>query len=79
MLVCMVSHVQPFVIPWIAARLAPLSMEFSRQAYWSGLPFPTTRNLPNPGIEPLSLCFWHGQAGSLPLNRLGKPFLDMVG
>ena len=41
--------------PWTTvARQAPLSMEFSRQEYWSGLPFPSPRDLPNPGIEPRS-------------------------
>ena len=38
--------------PWTVAYKAPLSMEFSRQEYWSGLPFPSPRDLPNPGIEP---------------------------
>ena len=41
--------------PWITALQAPLSMEFSRQEYWSGLPFPTLRDLPNPRIKPVSL------------------------
>ena len=54
MLVCMVSHVQLFVTPWIAARLAPLSMEFSRQEYWKGWPFTSPGTLPNPGIKPVS-------------------------
>ena len=40
------------VTPWAAARQAPLSKEFSRQEYWSGLPFPPPGYLPNPGIEP---------------------------
>ena len=40
-----------FVTPWTVALQAPLSMEFSRQEYWSGLPFPSTRALPDPGIE----------------------------
>ena len=39
---------------WTVAHRAPLSMEFSRQEYWSGLPFPSPRDLPNPGIEPVS-------------------------
>ena len=39
----------------IVAHQAPLSMEFSRQEYWSGLSFPTSGDLPNPGIEPMSL------------------------
>ena len=40
--------------PWIVARQAPLSMEFSRQEYWSGMPFPSPGNLPDPGIELVS-------------------------
>ena len=40
------------VTPWIASRQAPLSMGFSRQEYWSGLPFPSPGDLPDPGIEP---------------------------
>ena len=47
----LISHVQLFVTPWTVAHQAPLSMEFSRQEYWSGLPFPS-EDLPNPGIEP---------------------------
>ena len=41
--------------PWTAARQAPLPMEFSRQEYWSGLPFPSLRGLPDPGIKTESL------------------------
>ena len=44
-----------FVTPWTAARQAPLSMEFHRQEYWGGLPFPTPGDLPNSGIEAMSL------------------------
>ena len=40
--------------PWTTARQSPLSMEFSRQEYWSGFPFLSTGHLPNPGIEPMS-------------------------
>ena len=40
---------------WTVARQAPLSMGFSKQEYWSGLPFPPPGNLPDPGIEPTSL------------------------
>ena len=50
----LVSRVQPFVTPWTVAYQAPLSMGFSRQEYWSGLPFPSPGDLPNPGIEPRS-------------------------
>ena len=40
--------------PWTVARQAPLSMDFFRQEYWSGLPFPSPRDLLNPGIQPIS-------------------------
>ena len=46
------SRVWLFVTPWTVAYHAPLSMGFSRQEYWSGLPFPSSEDLPNPGIEP---------------------------
>ena len=46
------SRVQLFAIPWIVAYQAPLSMGFSRQEYWSELPFPSPGDLPNPGIKP---------------------------
>ena len=48
------SRIRLFVTPWIVAYQAPLSMGFSRQEYWSGLPFPSPGNLPHPGIEPRS-------------------------
>ena len=48
--VCMLSHVQLFATPWTVAYQAPLSMEFSKQEYWSRLPFPTPGDLPNPEI-----------------------------
>ena len=48
------SWIRLFVTPWALARQAPLSTEFSRQEYWSGLPFPTPGYLPNKGIEPVS-------------------------
>ena len=49
------SHVPLFATPWTIARQAPLSMGFSRQEYWSGLPCPPPRDLPDPGIAPTSL------------------------
>ena len=54
--VCVRSHsrVQLFVTPRTVAHQGPLSVEFSRQGYWNGLPFPPSGNLPNPGIEPES-------------------------
>ena len=64
------SYVLLFVIPWTAACPTPLSMEFSRQEYWSGLPFPSPRDLPDPGIKLGSPPL---QADSLPTDPLGKP------
>ena len=46
------SHIRLFVTPWTVAYQAPPSMGFSRQEHWSGLPFPSPGDLPNPGIEP---------------------------
>ena len=57
------SHVRLFVTPWTVAHHVPLSMEFSRQEYWSGLLFPSPGDLPDPGIEPESLALW---ADALP-------------
>ena len=48
------SRVRLFATPWSVAHHAPLSVEFSRQEYWGGLPFPSPEDLPNPGIEPRS-------------------------
>ena len=48
------SRIRLFVILWTVARQAPLSMGFSRQEYWSGLPLPTPEDLPDPGIKPAS-------------------------
>ena len=48
------SRVQLFATPWTVACQAPLSMGFSRQEYWSGLPFPSPGDLPDPGIKPAS-------------------------
>ena len=64
------SGVWPIVTPWTVAHQAALSMEFSRQEYWSGLPFPTAGDLPDPGIKPGSPAL---QADSLPLELPGKP------
>ena len=56
MCIQLLSRVHLFVTPWPVAHQAPLSMEFPRQEYWSGLPFPTPGDLPNPGVEPVSLA-----------------------
>ena len=52
---------------------ASLSMEFPRQEYWNGLPFPPPGDLPNQGSNPHLLLLLHWQAGSLPLHHLGGP------
>ena len=59
--------------PWTAAHQAPLSMVFSRQEYWSGLPRPPPGDLPHPGIEPRSPASFASQADSLPLSDQGSP------
>ena len=64
------SHGQLFATPWAVAHHAPLSMEFSRQEYWSGLPSPSQGDLPNPGIEPRSPVL---QADALLPEPSGKP------
>ena len=50
------NHVPLFVTPWAVAHKDPLYMRFSRQEYWSGVPFPPPEDLPDPGIEPTSLA-----------------------
>ena len=69
------GSVRPFVTPWTVAYQAPLSMGFSRQEYWSGLPFPSPGSRPNPGIKPRSPAF---QANALPSEPSGKPFVTVV-
>ena len=72
-LVCLVAKsCLTLVTPWTVARQAPLSMGFSRQAYWSGLPFPSPGDLPDPGIEPRSPAL---QADSLPTEYLREALL----
>ena len=51
---CLLSHVRFFAAPWTVACQGPLSMGFSRQEYWSGLPFPPPWDLPGPGTEATS-------------------------
>ena len=54
--VCVLGRVQFFATPWTVTHQALLSMEFSRQEYWSGFPLPTPGTLPHPGIKPTSLA-----------------------
>ena len=63
------SLVQLFMTPWTVAHQAPLSMGFSRQEYWSGLPCPPPGDLPNPGIEPTSPVL---QVNALLLSHQGN-------
>ena len=66
----LLSHVRLFVTPWTVAHQAPPSMEFSRQEYCSGLPFPSPGDLPDPGIEPGSPAL---QAHALPSEPPKNP------
>ena len=78
--VCMLScfsHLQLCANLQTVAHQTPLSMGFSRQEYWSGFPFPSPRDLLNPGIKTASY-FLHWQACSLPLAPLGSPFLSLA-
>ena len=67
------SRVRLFATPWTVAYQAPLSMGFSSQEYWSGLPCPSPRDLPNPGIEPRSPT---SQTDTLPSEPPGKSTLS---
>ena len=69
------SHVRLFATPWTVACQTPPSMGFSRQEYWSGLPFPSPGDLPDPGMEPGSPAL---QAGSLLSEPAGKPCLQFM-
>ena len=79
MCVLFLSGVQPFEIPWTVARHALLYLKFSRQEYWSVLPFPPPGNLLHPGIKrrspALHLLLW--QADSLTLNHRRRPQLGI--
>ena len=68
------SRVQLFATPWTVAYKAPLSVEFSRHECWSGWPFPSPGDLPNPGIEPGSPAL---QADALPSEPTGNGMLEI--
>ena len=70
------SRFQLFETAWTVAHQAPLSMRFSRQRYWSGLPFPSLGDLPNPGIKPRSPAL---QADSLLTELQGKAYYCLIG
>ena len=67
------NHVRLFATLWTVARQAPLSMGFSRQEYWSGLPCPPPGDLPNPDIKPVPSTALIFQADSFTTEPLGKP------
>ena len=69
------SRVRLFATPWTVAYQAPPSRGFSRQEYWSRLPFPSPGDLPSPGIEPRSPAL---QADALTFEPPGKPNLDSI-
>ena len=70
----LLSCVQLFETPQTVAYQALPSMGFSRQEYWSGLPFPSPADLPNPGIEPGSPAL---QTDALPSEPPGKPIIEV--
>ena len=69
------SHFQLLVTPWTVTCQAPLSMGFSRQNYWNGLPFLSPGDLPDLGIEPVLL---HWQRDSLPLSHVESPSVQVL-
>ena len=74
---CYISHVQLFATPWTVAHQAPLSVGFSRQECWSGLPCLLPGDLPYPWMEPASLMSPVLAVKSLPLVPPGKPLLSL--
>ena len=70
---CMINHVWLFATPWAVALQTPLSMEFSRQEYWSGLPFPAPGDLLHLGVEPTSLASPALAGGFFTTELPGKP------
>ena len=69
----LLSRIRLFATPWTVAHQAPPSMAFSRQDSWSGLPFPSPGDLPDPGIKPGSPAL---QADTLPSEPPGKPVIS---
>ena len=71
----LISQLYPTLCPWTVACQAPLSMGFSRQEYWNGLPFPSPGDLPDPGVKPGSPVL---QADSLLSEPPGKPYIYIL-
>ena len=78
MCVYVLSCAQLFVTLWPVARQAPLSMEFSRRDYWSGLPLPPPGDFPDPGMEHMPSVSPTLAGGFLPTKLLGKPLYDII-
>ena len=76
--VCACSLMSDSAAPWTIAYQAPLSMGFSRQEYWSGLPWPPSGDFPNPGIESKSLCLLHWQGDTLPTELSPSPCISLA-
>ena len=76
---CLVAQLCLTVAPWTITRLAPLSMEFSRQEYCSGLPFPASGDRPDPGVEPASLSLQDWLVGFFTTSATWKSLLNHAG
>ena len=74
----LLSRVRLLVTPWTVARQAPPSMGFSRQEYWSGWPFPSPGDLPDPGIEPRSPALQADTVTSEPPGKLTKCYVSQI-
>ena len=72
------SHVQLFATQWTVACWAPLSVEFSSQEYWNGLPFPPPGDFPTQGASPCLLGLLHWQVGSLPPVPPTSPYFILL-
>ena len=73
----LLSRVQLFEAPRTLTCQTPLSMEFSKQEYWSGLPLPTPGDLSNPGIEPASPALAGGFFTAEPLGKPSKAYISL--
>ena len=76
--VCVLSNVQLCANLWTVAHQAPVSIQYFRQEYWSGLPFPPPGDFPIPGIEPASLVSATLLGDSLLLSHRGSPIKQVV-
>ena len=74
----MLNHVQLFAVPWSIAHQASLSVGFSRQEYWSGLPFPSPGDLPDPRIKPASPASPELSGSFFIIEPPGKPLLIII-